>query len=593
VDQRAELLKRVREDVQAISSLTSGRMNVPIEDYIDKTSLNALCDSLNLEPEAWRVEDLEKILIIRDGLYTLRNQLRDDGDEGEHSVEQLLSTMDRLYADLERAMRALNSAEVQKAQQEIAALQRTPQVDAHLVMGRLSSLSDEAGELLTRTHITYQRFEVNLIKINRLDVNVEVLRNAKLVVQRLSATVFAIKLSLEQNVIYQGVFRFLSEGADKIVDDLRRLAERFQKSYKQADDFISDLSALVEKGHRFTKHVAEFLRDIFGDAPIEQKQLKLKARTAVGMETMLCAARIADSKVLLAGKDGYVSVLDATLGKIVDRHQISDSTINCLARATSAIVAGSDEGLGTINLHTLVSLETDTIFTEKIAAVAAPHWGVVSGTRDGILRRWNIDQGILQRYGSDNLRAGKSVQRMLVHDERVLVAAGDNLLFVDESLEIVRKLPIDFFINDMCLLSHATLILCGHGKLAHVNLSKGIYTRFVFASEEAKYTCVAAIDENTFCAGTDEGNPGAIDLQSNSEIGNAKLSFPIRGMLKMPVQSCCVRRKLAWQFQKYDCRAYVGGNLAQIKRDHFQIVEGDCRAPAVTVASQNHPNPVL
>jgi hypothetical protein len=81
MDQRAELLKRVREDVQAISSLASGRMNVPIEDYIDKTSLNALCDSLNLEPEAWRVEDLEKILIIRDGLYTLRNQLRDDGDE--------------------------------------------------------------------------------------------------------------------------------------------------------------------------------------------------------------------------------------------------------------------------------------------------------------------------------------------------------------------------------------------------------------------------------------------------------------------------------------------------------------------------------
>jgi hypothetical protein len=157
---------------------------------------------------------------------------------------------------------------------------------------------------LTRTHITYQRFEVNLIKINRLDVNVEVLRNAKLVVQRLSATVFAIKLSLEQNVIYQGVFRFLSEGADKIVDELRRLAERFQKSYKQANDFISDLSALVEKGHRFTKHVAEFLRDIFGDAPIEQKQLKLKARPAVGTETMLCAAHIAESKVLLAGKDG-------------------------------------------------------------------------------------------------------------------------------------------------------------------------------------------------------------------------------------------------------------------------------------------------
>jgi hypothetical protein len=158
---------------------------------------------------------------------------------------------------------------------------------------------------------------------------------------------------------------------------------------------------------------------------------------------------------------------------------------------------------------------------------------MVSGTRDGILRKWTVTGGALQRYGSENLRVGKSVQRMLVHDNRVLVAAGDNLLVVDEGLRIVRKIPIDFHINDMALLSHATLILCGDGKLAHVNLSKGIYTRFVFASEEIKYTCVAGIDESTFCAGTDAGALSAVDLSSNSEIGNAKLPFPIRGMIKM------------------------------------------------------------
>jgi hypothetical protein len=76
-----ELLNRVREDVRAINSLVTAKMNVPVENYIDKTSLDALCDSLNLEPNLWRVDDLEKILIIRDGLYTLRNTLRDAGDE--------------------------------------------------------------------------------------------------------------------------------------------------------------------------------------------------------------------------------------------------------------------------------------------------------------------------------------------------------------------------------------------------------------------------------------------------------------------------------------------------------------------------------
>src|SRR5271165_6764634 len=107
MDQREELLRRVRDDAEAISTLVSRGMNVPIENYIDKTSLDALCDSLKLEPDAWQVQDLERILIIRDGLYTFRNGLRDAGDEGEYSVEQLLSATDRLYADLERAMRAV------------------------------------------------------------------------------------------------------------------------------------------------------------------------------------------------------------------------------------------------------------------------------------------------------------------------------------------------------------------------------------------------------------------------------------------------------------------------------------------------------
>jgi len=534
MDPKDELLKRVRDDAQAIAALASHGMNVPVENFIDKTSLNALCDSLDLEPEAWQVQDLEKILIIRDGLYTLRNKLRDDGDEGEHSAERLLSAMDRLYADLERAMRVINSGDVQKAQSEIATLQRTAQVDAHLVPSAVSQLQNEAGELLTRTHVTYQRFEVNLIKINKLDVNVEVLRNAKLVVQRMSATVFAIKLSLEQNIIYQGVFRFLSEGADKIVDELRKLAERFQKSYKQANEFISDLSSLVEKGSRFTKHIAEFLRDIFGDSPREQKQLKLKARAAVGMETMLCATRIDETKVMLAGKDGFVNVLDVPTGKIIDHHQLSHSTINCLARTSNVIIAGSEEGLETVNPFTLVSLERETIYTEKISAVAAASWGVVSGTRDGILRLWKAEQGALQRYGSNNLKAGKSVQRMLVHNDNVLVAAGDSLLFIDDEFEITRKLSIDFRINDMSLLSHGTLVLCGDGKIAQVNLTKGIYTRFVFANEATKYSCIGAIDEATFCVGTDDGDLCAVDLHSSSEIGHTKLSFPVRGMIKMP-----------------------------------------------------------
>src|SRR5579872_6711879 len=129
MDRRGQLLERVRNAAEAMSLLVS-QGNVPFEKYIDKTSFLALCDSFKLEPDQWQVEDLEKILIIRDGIYSLRNELRDKDDGGEHSTERLLSATDRLYADLERAMRALNAEEVAKAQTGIAALQRTAQIEA-------------------------------------------------------------------------------------------------------------------------------------------------------------------------------------------------------------------------------------------------------------------------------------------------------------------------------------------------------------------------------------------------------------------------------------------------------------------------------
>jgi hypothetical protein len=150
MEERDDFLKRVRDDADAISSFAS-RLNVPIEGFIDRADLNALCDSLNLEPEGWQVEDLEKILIIRDGLYAIRNELHDNGDASEYSIDQLLSAMDRLYVDLERAMRALNAADVAKAHNEIAALQRTAQIESRIVPSQISSLREEASELLTRS----------------------------------------------------------------------------------------------------------------------------------------------------------------------------------------------------------------------------------------------------------------------------------------------------------------------------------------------------------------------------------------------------------------------------------------------------------
>ena len=108
---------RVREDTADISQLLNSSSNVPLEQYIDRVNVVSLSDSLNLAPSDWQAEGLERILIIRDGLYDLRHKLRDAGDDAEHSVERLLSVLDRLYADLERALRALRPEELDSSKE--------------------------------------------------------------------------------------------------------------------------------------------------------------------------------------------------------------------------------------------------------------------------------------------------------------------------------------------------------------------------------------------------------------------------------------------------------------------------------------------
>jgi hypothetical protein len=126
--------------------LVAAGTNIPLEQYVDKVTVNALCDSLGLDADTWGAEDLERIPIIRDGSYTLRHKLRDLGDDAEHSVDRLLSSMDRLYADLERALREPNQEALRTAQAEVAALQRGPQITSSLAPQRTMEMCIVRGD---------------------------------------------------------------------------------------------------------------------------------------------------------------------------------------------------------------------------------------------------------------------------------------------------------------------------------------------------------------------------------------------------------------------------------------------------------------
>jgi hypothetical protein len=538
MDKRVELLKRVREDADNLAKVIATGVNFPLDEYVDKTSVEALCDSFGVEPEQWRTEDLETILIIRDGLYELRNKMRDKGDEGEHSVEQILNATDRLYTDLERAFREFNKGDLVKAQDQITALHRTPHVATAIAKGTVAGLRAEAAELLTQTHIAVKHFEFNLIKIDRSIANVELFKNAKLIVQRLSASVFAIKLSLEQSVIYQGVFKFLNEGADKIVNELRDLVQRIQRSYERTLDFVADLTKLAEKGSRFTKLVGEFLSKIFSEAePLEHKNVRFTVQSYGQSEVVLSGCDVGKGTLVFGGRRGILLTVDAQSLRITNQRRPLRDNINSLVLVDDEELAvGSDDGLDLIASVGQAFLRQGPRH-ERITSIVRVPWGereeggLVTGSRDGVVRRWTFAGGLSEFSQEYYAKVGRTVRKVVRKGDQVVVATNDALAFVNADMEEGTRIPLQFEVNDVCVFDEETLVVCGSGNVAYVNIASGIFTRFVTPSKDTEYTCVAKLGAGLICAGAGDGRLSAFDFVSGEELGAAKLMFPIRGLI--------------------------------------------------------------
>ncbi|TWI60484.1 hypothetical protein IQ16_07604 [Bradyrhizobium huanghuaihaiense] len=533
MDQREQLLLRVREGAERLSQLAQHGLNVPVGQYLDTVSLNALCISFGLDPSDWRADDLERILIIRDGLYNLRNRLRDEGDEGEHSVEQLLSGLDRLYADLERALRALGADQLSEAQRHLARGREGPQIPTVQAATAVDVLKKEATELLTQTYVSHRRIEVNFIKIEKL--NIELFKNAKLIIERLSASVFAIKLSLEQSVVLQGTFKLLTEGADRVLASLRDLVAQIGKAYGATKDFLTEWSSLAEKGGRFTKMVGQFLKAIFGEEPLPDRQIEMRLQTAHQGPALLCGYPTGAGMILLGGRDGLATLFDTASARVTDQRRISEDTINAACSFGEMTAFGTDGGLG---MAATVGRRQSTVtapYRERVMAVVYPGWGakgsegaLVTGSREGSLRRWTMASRFSEQA---HIQMKRSINRILVVDDNLIVASGSELLFVDEELDIKRRVRMEQPINDVVVVDEHTLAVCGLGTIATVNLAQGVFTRLVISSSDEKYTCLFPLGEHCICVGTETGKIIAIDLNSAAEIGAIDTGFTVRGVI--------------------------------------------------------------
>jgi hypothetical protein len=120
----------------------------------------------------------------------------------------------------------------------------------------------------------------------------------------------------------------------------------------------------------------------------------------------------------------------------------------------------------------------------------------------------------------------------LPHGEEAIIASGSELLFVDEALDVKRRVRMEHMIADMTLINSATLAVCGPGHIALVNLVQGVFTKLVISAGDETYTGVIGIGDDCLCVSTETGKLIAIDINSAVELGTLDLGFPVRGLLR-------------------------------------------------------------
>ena len=362
-------------------------------------------------------------------------------------------------------------------------LRRGPHISAAMIPKTLADLQREASELLTHSHITYRHIELNFLKIDRSETDVEVLKNIKLSIQRLGASVFAIKLSLEQTVIYQGVFKFLTDGADKILDELKSLLSQVKGTYAKVTEFIVELTALAEKGGRFSRLVGDYLSKAFAEAhDREDRAVILRVQTTHTSEAILCATATDKNTVLMAGKNGNAWIADPASTRFIPRFRLHDRAVTSLAILDDNLAAvGTDDGLEIISLGNS-SDGYAAGHRERVVAITVPPWGakgsrgaIVTGSREGVLRRWTLAGHLTQFSTKSFEKIGRRVQCLVSNGAEVIASNANELFFVDSDMRTKRTMRVPFEVKSMAVMDMDTLIICGEGNITHVNLTSGLF----------------------------------------------------------------------------------------------------------------------
>lgn len=102
------------------------------------------------------------------------------------------------------------------------------------------AVHDQAAEVITQVHTTQRTININIFNIDLS--NSTIIQNLTLNIKRLGASAFAVKFQVDKGVVFEGTIRFLSEGVDKIMAELKKLASALRSTFDSAIELVSALA---------------------------------------------------------------------------------------------------------------------------------------------------------------------------------------------------------------------------------------------------------------------------------------------------------------------------------------------------------------
>lgn len=531
-----KLLKRVRESAENLGQLLGSSSNIPLEQYVDFTDARGLHDALGIEVDQVTFEDLERIILIRDGLYAVIENTNDLEEDAEHSIEQLSNALSRLYVDLEALLKSKN-AMVDNAKVMVAEQSETREIQISKDGNIAQNIINVSNEVINNVTISQRTIQINILN----GVSIDTLRNLKVRIQRLSASAFAVKVHLNAKVIYEGTIKFLTAGADKVLSDIRAIAEAMKASFTSATDLVKSLEPVIAAGTRFVKVVGSLITGALDDEPV-QKEVTFKIARILQSRGLICSTPLADGGVAIGGRSSILVTVEPS-GKATPQVIEGNQTILAISElAPERYALGTPDGFQIWSpSHTGFRGERSS-FNEKVVAVSRRQRRksvetIVSATSDGGIRRWwTPAEGLDQVRDSDMVprdvvnRVGRSIQALETRGNQVLVATSNRIVVLDQDFDMDRDIDLGQRINAMCVLSEHEVVAVGEGLVAVVDFSVGIFSRVLSVPAFVEYSSVVKLGDGLIAVATSTGILRSINLKSGGETGEIDLSMPVRGL---------------------------------------------------------------